>query len=351
MLHRILWICLLVPLLLASAPAQGAESSPAQEASPSSEPTPEQRLSQYRRDQINLLALRADAPALLAAALLAEADRKDPHRPAALKPPALLARAQAAAADDPLVWWVSAMLDCHASDQPCPQVEQLTRLEQTDAQNAAVWLLALLRAQRAHDEPAARAALTSAAQAARYEDYFGRLVALLVAGERILPVEEEIIRASGQINASEDGYRLITAAGLVVRLLSPVREALATACHDAGAKQDLAADCLAVAKKMALAGSFGARNFGIRQWLAWLPEGADPTPAKAAQRSLAWQTSRIAELAERLADDPDVSRTYLEALTATGAESDAVSAVLRSQGIGLDPPAAWQPPAEGIDVP
>jgi hypothetical protein len=350
--------CILFLLLPLAAAAQPQPAAPAAAPTASkakteaaAELTPEQRVTQFRRDEINLLALRADAPALLAAAVLAVPDANDAHRPAALKPPALLARAQAAAPDDVRVWWVTAGVDCHATDQPCPQTETLQKLENLDAQNAAVWLLSLLRAERAKDAPAARAALTSAAQAPRFDDYFGKLLALIVAGERILPVGDEVIRASGQLNASDEGYRLITAAGAAAAILPPVREALTGACRDAAKDKDLAADCLTVAKKLAVAGSLGAQNFGIRQWLAWLPADADTAAAKAAQRALAWHALRIGDLAERLADDPDVTRVYLQALDDTGTETGAVYAVLRSQGVALEPPADWQPPADGVAVP
>jgi hypothetical protein len=82
--------------------------------------TPQQQLAQYRHDQINLLALRADAPSLLAAALLAEPDAADKSRPAALKPPALLKRAQETGAHDALVWWVTAATECRGKTKACP---------------------------------------------------------------------------------------------------------------------------------------------------------------------------------------------------------------------------------------
>jgi len=83
------------------APAAGGGSSVP-------EMTREQKLTQYRHDQINLLALRPDTESVLAAALLAEADIEDKSRPAVLKPPALLKRAQSVGENSAIVWWVTA---------------------------------------------------------------------------------------------------------------------------------------------------------------------------------------------------------------------------------------------------
>src|SRR5258708_6643073 len=142
--------CILFLFALIGAPAFAQMLAPQPEAiPPSPEMPPAQRLAQFRHDQINLLALRADAPSLLAAALMAAPDADDKSRPTALKSPALLARAQKTGADDALVWWVSAGFDCHTAAKSCPQLQTLQNLEKTDAQNAAIWALALAHAQQA----------------------------------------------------------------------------------------------------------------------------------------------------------------------------------------------------------
>ena len=116
----------------------------------------EQKLTQYRHDQINLLALRPEAESLLAAALLADADVDDKARPAVLKPPALLKRAQSVGENSALVWWVTATSECRGSAKPGPEPATLQKLESIDAENAAVWMLSMWRAQQANDRPAAR---------------------------------------------------------------------------------------------------------------------------------------------------------------------------------------------------
>jgi hypothetical protein len=307
------------------------------------EKTPEQILLQFRRDQINLLALQGKPASLTSAALLAQPDAKDPKRPDALKSPGLIAHAQRSGPDDVLVWWIGASLECKETPKDCPHTETLQKLEALDAQNAAVWALALMRAQNTGDTTTMRAALTSAAQSQRYDDYFGRSMAMLDDAEHVMPIGDEIIRASGQINASVEGFQLVNAAGAAIRTLPPIAQAVGDACRDAAAS-DLNADCVAVAKKMAASGSMNAKDTGLKLLIALLPSGPEQNAARNQQRTLMWQTVRIGELADALAGDAAVAGTYTRALHQNGSEIDAVYAVLRSQGASLEPTADWRPP-------
>ena len=336
--------CLFFLFALIVTPAFAQMLAPAPDATPPSpEMTPEQRLAQFRHDEINLLALRADAHSLLAAALMAAPDAADKGRPAALKTPALLARAQKYGADDTLVWWAAAGLECHAVPKACPAAETLQQLEKTDAQNAAMWSLLFAHARQAKDDVSARAALTSAAQSALYDDHFGALIALLDEAADILPVGEEILRASGQDGVSPAGYRLTTAAGIAASLPQPGLRAVAEACQDSANDAGLAADCIALAQKIADSGSLITRSYGVKLLIDLLPAGAQQDAAKARARTLAWQTQRIGEFGGRLADDSRLTRVYLDALGLRGQEIDAVQAVLRNQGVAVEPPADWKP--------
>ena len=338
---------------LAADVAPAAEAAPATAATPAPEAapapitpemTPEQKLTQLRHDQINLLALRGDAGSLLAAALMANADADDKRRPAALKSPALLKRAQTVGADNVLVWWVTASADCHGAIKTCPHPETLQKLETLDAGNAAVWALSLWRAQQANDAPAARAALASAAQATKYNDYFGAVIDDLYEAAGILPISNDLLNATGQ-NVSMSGYRLISAAGIAAAMVQTEGAAIRNACKVADASDAaLLADCLSVAQKMELSGSINSQNLGMSLKMTLLPSGPERDAARARQRALSWQTLRISDLGDLLAANPAVSRVYTQALNESGSESAAVLAVLRSQGIALEPPADWQPP-------
>ena len=345
MLRSLLFLTVLLAL-----PAFAQPLLPRADTTPNApEMTPQQRLTQFRHDEINLLALRADAPSLLAAALMAQPDANDKSRPTALKPAALLKRAQAAGTDVPLVWWVSAIIQCRATAaaKPCPAEATLEELDKHDAGNAAVWVLSMLRAQRTKNPTLARAALTSAAQAAGYDDYFGKIIGMLNDAGGILPVSEDLIRASGEVQTGPEGFRLVAAAGIAAATMPPLQTALTTACKDAAKHADIVADCMAVADKMTTSGTMASQVFGFKLLLGLLPPGAQRDTAQAHARGLAWRTQSIGQLAARLQDDVRVTRIYTGILAKTGSESAAVDGVLRSQAVRLEPPADWQPVASG----
>lgn len=336
--------CILFLLILIVAQVRAQPLAPQPETAAAPQLTPEQLVAQFHHDEINLLALRADAAPLLSAALMAIPDTEDKNRPAALKTPALLVRAQKFGADDPLVWWVTAGVQCHGAKQACPDTETLQQLERTDAQNAAVWAIALAHAQQAKDEATARAALTSAAQAAQYDDHFGALVAMVDAAADILPVSEDILRASGQGGVSSEGYKLTYAAGIAANLPQPGLRTIVETCKGAANDAMLAADCVAVAQKIADCGSLITRGQGIRLLAELAPPGTQRDGADARTRTQAWLTQRIGELGERLATDSRLTRIYRDALARRGQEIDAIQAVLSNQGVALEPPADWKAP-------
>ncbi len=311
---------------------------------PAPEMTPTQRLTQFRHDQINLLALRGDPGSLLAASLMASADAGDKARPNALQSPALLKRAQNNGAESALVWWVTAAFDCHATPNDCPHPETLQKLESIEADNAAVWTLSLWHAQKRKDAAAARAALASAAQAKNYNDHFGTLIDTIYEALGVLPIGPEVLNATGQ-NVSADGYRLISAAGTAAGVALPGYFAISDACKGADANDAaLIADCLAVAKKMELSGSINSQNAGLGLKMVLEPAGPEQDATRARQRVLSWQILRISDLGDRLAADPALSHLYTQALNESGDESAGVLAVLRSQGVALEPPPGWKSP-------
>ncbi|MGH8322920.1 MAG: hypothetical protein ACRETD_03835, partial [Steroidobacteraceae bacterium] len=291
--------CILFLLALTTLPAFAQSLAPTPSAPLSPEMPPAQRLAQFHHDEINLLALRADAHSLLAAALMAQTDANDPTRPAVLKSPALLARAQKTDDADALVWWVSAALECGGKAKVCPAEATLAQLEKFDPGNAAAWLWALHRAQQAGNAVSARAALISAAQATRFDDQFGALTALVYRATAILPVDEAILRASNQPGVGQAGFRLTYAAGVAIAVPQAYRDSLSAACTNASADPGLATDCIAVAQRMADSGSLAARGFGAQLLLSLLPASAEHDSAVAQARALAWRLQSIGGLADR----------------------------------------------------
>jgi hypothetical protein len=338
--------CLFFAFALIAAPAFAQPLAPdAGNPPPSPVMPPAQVLAQFHHDEINLLALRGDAHSLLAAALMATVDADDPARPKVLKTPALLARAQKADDADALVWWVSAALECRGKAKACPSEETLAQLQKADPANAATWMWALRPAQKPGSAATARAALTSAASAARYDDYFGTLTSILYESAGILPIQESVLRASNQPGVSASGFKLTYAAGIAVALPLPYLATLAKTCQNSASDAGLAQDCIAIMQKMADSGSLSARNIGASQLMRLIPSGSAHDAAAAQARTLAWRMQNMGSVADRLANDSRVTGLYTQTLRASGREIDAVDAVLRSQGVALEPPADWQPPA------
>ncbi|MBS0438506.1 MAG: hypothetical protein JSS33_03755, partial [Proteobacteria bacterium] len=183
------------------------------------------------------------------------------------------------------------------------------------------------------------------AQATQFDDRFGALTAMLYDAAGILPVEESILRASDQPGVSPSGFKLTYAAGIAVALPHPYLDALGAICRKSPDDAGIAADCIAVAQKMADCGSLLARSAGLQLLLALTPPGGTHDTATAQARTLAWRMRGIGGVADRLADDSRVTGIYVQNLRAGGRESDAVDAVLHSQNLPLEPPADWQPPA------
>ena len=270
----------------------------------------------------NSITISQPARAARCAFLLARAhgppDAAD--KPARRVENACVAGARKSPADDAVVWWATAGVECHAAPKACPAQETLQQLEKADAQNAATWSLAFARARQAKDDASARAALTSAAQSTLYDDHFGALIALLDEAADILPVSEEILRASGQGGVSTAGYKLTFAAGIAASLPQPGLRAIVEACQDSANDADMAADCIALAQKIADSGSLITRSYGVKLLIDLQPAGAQQDAARARARTLAWQTQRIGELGSRLADDSALTRVYLDALGQHGQE-------------------------------
>ena len=152
------------------------------------------------------------------------------------------------------------------------------------------------------------------------------------------------VYASGQGGVSTEGYKLTYAAGIAASLPQPGLHAIVETCKNAANDAALASDCVAVAQKIADCGSLITRGQGIAL-LAELPSaGAQRDMANTRARTQAWQTRHIGELGERLADDPRLTKIYLDALGPRGQELDAVQAVLSNQGVALEPPADWKAP-------
>ena len=323
-------------------PAAAPQQAPAATENPPPPSAEQQRFEQFRRDLVNLLALRAEPHLLVAAAELAFPDAADKDRIAGLKSPALIGRAQKFGPDDPLVWWVSTFL-CSDAPDPCHE-QAAARLQHVAADNAAAWLPSL---HATRDSGRARALLATMAQAKRFDDYWAAGVLAVYDAVKTLPVPEEVLHHGLNTTAA----RINLATGVGGGFL-PNYARLGELCR-AGDRNDeaLVSDCLAVARLLESGGSFRSQLVGFSIEDSLLPDGTARDVMRARQRSSVWQKQQFLELSARFPRDEALAQTYMTLLRRSGDELTTVTAFLRDQHISTDPPADWQPPQANPTAP
>jgi hypothetical protein len=288
---------------------------------------------QYRRDLINLLALRADPEPLLAAAQLAWFDRDDKQRTARLKTPALLARAQKPGENSALVWWISAQLDCGTA---CPRKEDVQKLEAIAPDNGSTWLLAM----GGEKDPARmRPLLTSMAQAKRFNDYWNENVLVLYHALEILPVPPDVLAHGVGSAAARLNFATSVSSGLVPPYMVLGRYCKAAAATDT----DLISDCLTAAHLLETGGSFAGQAIGFDIEETLLQPGVQHDVMLARKRAIAWQIERFSETSARFARETPLTQSYLGFLKSEESPGRAALALLRSLNVSTDPPQGWQP--------
>ncbi len=324
---------LLNPPPEAPAPAAAAPTAPAAPA-PADE---EQVFTLFRHDLINLLALRADAHLLVAAAQIAAPDEKDPTRLAAKKTPALLKRALQAGPQDPLVLWVAASNPC-VSKPGCANPAAAKTLQSIDADNVAVWLFSYPGDSNAEKS---RAIIARMAQAQRYDDYWAADVVALFHALETLPVPDEVRQRGVGASAARVNFATSTASVILPQALSRLGKFCIGADPKDGA---LVSDCVAVARKLETGGTFISQGIGFEIEEALLAPGVDRDVMQTRKRAGTWQKEKFLQLSSRFARDPELTQSYLRLLGSEQNELAAVSVLLHEQNIASDPPRDWQPP-------
>ena len=159
-------LCLLIPVMPAAAEMTAQEAQDAAD---------------WRALQAELgrhIQVRGDARQQLVAAMLLAwpiaDDAPAAHKAAAAarmpEAQAIFARVRAGT-DDPWLLWIAAT-DCRFGAAICDRDGAIDDLLRIEPHNAAVWLLALDRAQRRHDKDAQLAALEGMAASTRYDQYY-----------------------------------------------------------------------------------------------------------------------------------------------------------------------------------
>lgn len=339
-------LVLLCALAGAVAPASGAtgiatspRTSKAPAAVPSSAKARDAALLAFQRDLVSVLAPRADAQPLLAAALLA---RPLLNPPEALSFHTLVGRAAETADTGAFVTWVR-LADCDAAADSCPNHSAVDRLQEQAPDNAAVWLLKLGTDTHALKPDAAREDLARAAAAKLYDDYTGASLQALAASIGILPPPPATLDPAHTAGVS--GVQAVLVFGLAGTQPQPALQITAKLCENATDDAAIKADCLKLGQLLEWGSSPLARSLGLHLREVLAADPAQQADAKRARINLTWQVQNFAQLSARVPNDKALAQHLLALARSGGNEMSLLLAALRDNGIPTDAPADWSPAA------
>ena len=330
-------------LMLAVMPAFAAKTSPRPApAEPSAAVRQHDRaLLAFQRDLVSVLAPRADAMPLLAAALLARPLQAPPKTSSFH---ALIVRAAQADGAGPAVNWVR-LADCDAKADACPNGAALTQLQAQAPDNAAVWLLKLGDDTRNMKSDAVRADLARAAAATTYDDYAGTSLKALADSVGVLPPPASVLQPANAAGAA--GVQLVLVYGLASAQPQPSLPLVAKLCENAGSDASIKADCLKLGKLLEWGSSPLARSLGLHLREVLAADPAQQDDARHARVNLIWQVQSFARLLDRAQDEPRVAQQLLALARNGGTEMSVLLAALRDNGIATDAPVGWKPHTAG----
>ena len=337
-LHRLALSC---ALSLAFAPAFAASAStPASAAAPAR--SRDKALLAFQHDLVSVLAPRADAMPLLAAAILS---RPLTDLPKFNNFHALIERAAQAdgATDiDAAISWTR-LADCDSSAKACPNTAALDQLTTQAPDNAAVWLLKLGEDTRNMKQDAARADLDKAANAKLYDDYAGTSLKALASSIGVLPPPAGTFDKANTSGAA--GVQAVLVYGLASAQPQPVLQVTAKLCESAAADAAIKADCLKLGKVLEWGSSPLGRSLGLHLREVLADDSAQQEDAKHARLSLIWQVQNFSQLLGRAQNDAAVAQHLVTIARRGGTEMSVLLTALRDNGIPIEAPADWKPSA------
>jgi hypothetical protein len=292
----------------------------------------------FQRDLVSVLAPRADAAPLLAAALLA---RPLHNQPTTNGFHDLINRAAKTSDAGAAVEWLR-LADCDAKADNCPNPSALQALVLKAPDNAAVWLLKLGQDTRNTRQQDARTDLSRAAAAKLYDDYTGSSLKALADFVSVLPPPASTY-AQG-LAAGPVAMQAMLVYGLASAQPQPGLQLTAQLCDNAKGDASIKADCLKLGKVLEWGSSPLARSLGLHLRQVLSDDPAQQQEAKRARVDPTWQVQNFAELTARARNDKALARQLLALARNGGAEMSVMLAALREAGISTDAPADWTPP-------
>jgi hypothetical protein len=320
----------------ASAWAQ-ERSTPTQEHVTAADLAQDQALLAFQRDLVSVLALRAEAQPLLAAALLA---RPLAGQPAPLSFHELIERATAAPGAGAAVTWAR-LADCSQVPSQCPNPDARKALVKEAPDNAAVWLLKLGLDVRAQDHGAAREDLAKAAVAKVYDDYVGTSLEALAKTVGTLPPPAATLNPAYASGAMATQVMLVF--GLGHTLPQPALQVAAKLCTTPDADAHTKADCLKLGKTLEWGSSPLARSLGLHLRETLAADRERQHDAAQERINLAWQVQSFAKLNARALQERAVAQGLLALARSGGTEMSLMLAALRENQISAEAPAGWSP--------
>lgn len=330
------WLAL--PAFAASNPAKQATNKATSEPR-SAEHAHTKALLAFQKDLVSVLALRADALPLLAAALLA---RPLPNQSKYGSFSSLIERAAEADDTNAAVSWTR-LADCDAKADSCPNSSALEKLQTQAADNAAVWLLKLGNDTRNSKPDAARADLAKAAASTMYDDYTGISLKALAGSIGVLPPPATTWDPANSAGAA--GVQAVLVYGLASAQPQPGLAITAQLCEKSADDASIKADCLKLGKTLEWGSSPLARSLGLHLREVLADDPAQQEDAKHARRNLIWQVQSFAQLSSRVPNDKALAQHMLALARNGGTEMSLLLTALRDYQIPIDAPADWQPQA------
>jgi hypothetical protein len=341
-LHQLALTCAL-SFALAPTFAAGATSRAAAATKPGATAVSrDQALLAFQHDLVSVLAPRADAMPLLAAAIIS---RPLTDLPKFNNFHGLIDRAAHAdgAADIAAAISWTRLADCDSKGDACPNASALEQLTTQAPDNAAVWLLKLGEDTRNMKQDAARADLDKAANAKLYDDYAGTSLKALANSVGVLPPPANTFDAANPSGGA--GVQTVLIYGLASAQPQPVLQVTAKLCEGAAGDASIKADCLKLGKVLEWGSSPLGRSLGLHLREVLADDPAQQEDAKHARLSLIWQVQSFSQLLGRAQNDAAIAQHLVTIARRGGTEMSVLLTALRDNNIPTEAPADWKPPS------
>jgi hypothetical protein len=269
---------------------------------------------------------------------------------------ALMARALALGAKDPMLAWIAHDSICPASPSVCRHADAHARLRMLAPSNAAAWWSVPAHGAKRADSPEElQQRLERIASASRFDTYESDLLRAVLRGLERTAVPPALLAPASPDAAPPTAASVRARAALEIHMADLVldfdRQILVT-CTAAGNDDAQRSLCEQVGRvAMGKAGNQLNYRLGACLLLALLPEGDARTTIIRHARVIAWQHDQLLALLPDEAAGDEWAQRQVECLVQPGAsELACMSRFVRDSGRPLEPPPGWRARWESLPV-